>query len=234
MKNKTKFKRYELKYLITKSQQRAVMRAMSEHMTPDKYGNSTICNIYYDTPDQLLIRRSIQSPIYKEKLRVRSYNLSTPDSLVYVELKKKYDSVVYKRRVEMCEQDAMHYLKTGETPFNGSQIINEINYFLQFYKTLIPTVFLSYEREAFFETINDDFRVTFDKNILWRNTDLSLCAGVYGERIIDEDMVLMEIKTSDAIPLWMTTILTENKIYKTKFSKYGLAYVRSFQMQKGA
>ena len=49
------FKRYEIKYLVTDEQKKMIMREMQKYMYADKYGKSTICNIYFDTPDFLLI-----------------------------------------------------------------------------------------------------------------------------------------------------------------------------------
>lgn len=217
------FKRYELKYLISEEQYRKLREAMSEHMHGDEYGRSTICNLYFDTPDYLLIRRSIEKPVYKEKLRVRSYGIATEDSTVFIELKKKYEKVVYKRRISTAEQTAMKFLVDREPVCEG-QIAKEINYFLDFYKPISPTCFLSYEREAFYGNDDHDFRMTFDRNILWRDYDLSLCKGIYGNPILKENQVLMEIKVAAAIPLWLARFLSENKIYKTSFSKYGNAY----------
>ena len=140
------------------------------------------------------------------------------------EIKKKYKRVVYKRRTEMSENESMRYLCNGEH-IDDSQILREVNYFLEHYKGIAPQVVISYNREAFYSKNDYDFRVTFDDNILWRNYDLSLCKGIYGTPILRNDYSLMEIKTGTAIPLWMTNILSENKIYKTSFSKYGNAYV---------
>lgn len=217
------FKRYEIKYLITKEQRKIIEQAMKEYMRPDKFGRSTICNIYFDTPDYLLIRRSIEKPEYKEKLRLRSYGVATPDSTTFIELKKKYKSIVYKRRIDMPEKDSVRFLYNREKVAN-SQIAKEIDYCFERYDNLQPKVFLSYEREAFYSKTDHNFRMTFDENILWRTYDLSLCKGVYGIPIIDEDMSLMEVKTAGAIPLWLTKVFSENKIYRTSFSKYGTAY----------
>lgn len=217
------FKRYEIKYLITKSQQEQIKQKMQEYMIADTYGRSTICNIYFDTPSYLLIRRSMEHPVYKEKLRLRSYGPAKPDSVVFMELKKKYQSVVYKRRISMTEQEAMRCLCGGEV-HEDTQIARELDYFLKQYHDPKPVVFLSYEREAFYAEHDHEFRVTFDENILWRDSELSLCAGAYGTPILEADQVLMEIKTGAAIPLWMTALLTENHIYKTSFSKYGTVY----------
>ena len=220
----TVFKRYELKYLLTPEQKGKVLAAMQPYMKLDKYGRTTIRNLYYDTDTYLLIRRSIEKPAYKEKLRIRSYSRASADSTIFVELKKKYKHVVYKRRISLPYTDAAAWLSKERHPDKHTQIANEIDYFLDYYGSLHPTVFLSYEREAYYCNDGSDFRVTFDDNILCRQDDLSLASDVYGTPILPENRVLMEIKCSGGIPLWMTHALSEEKIYKTSFSKYGTAY----------
>ena len=220
----TVFKRYELKYMLTLEQKAKVLAAMQPYMKLDKYGRTTIRNIYYDTDTYLLIRRSIEKPAYKEKLRIRSYSRADRDSTVFVELKKKYKSIVYKRRISLPEEEAMEWISGERHCHKHTQIANEIDYFLDYYKTLYPAVFLSYEREAFYARDGSDFRVTFDDNILCRQEDLSLESEVYGTPILPEGKVLMEIKCSGGIPLWMTHVLSKEMIYKTSFSKYGTAY----------
>ena len=88
------------------------------------------------------------------------------------------------------------------------------------------------EKEALYAKDNHEFRITFDQNILWRNYDLSLCRGIYGEAILAKNKVLMEVKTAGAIPLWMVHFLTENQIYKTSFSKYATAYRTIYEREK--
>jgi hypothetical protein len=217
------FKRYEFKYLLNNIQANALKLAMIKYMVPDQYGNTDVCNLYFDTPDFLLARRSIEKPCYKEKLRLRCYGVASPDRPVFPELKKKYESVVYKRRLEMPECKAMDCL-TGRQPFPDTQIGREISYCFTRYPALQPKVYLSYERQAFYGKFDDDFRMTFDTHILWRDTDLSLCSPVYGNGILGEDTVLLEVKTSTALPLWLVRFFSENRIYKTSFSKYGTAY----------
>lgn len=226
------FERYEIKYLLTRAQKEAVMAAMEGHMDPDSFGRSTIRNLYYDTDNYRLVRRSLERPVYKEKFRVRSYGKAKPEDEVFVELKKKYQSIVYKRRTGIREKDVADYL-SGRIPApNPCQITDEIDYFCRFYGNLSPKVFLSYEREAFFNKNDSGFRVTFDENILWRTTDLSLEAGVYGENILQPGQTLLELKTSGGIPLWMVDILTAQKLQKTSFSKYGSAYMIMFSREK--
>lgn len=220
----TVFKRYELKYMLTYEQKKKVLAAMEPYMKLDKHGRTTIRNLYYDTDTYLLIRRSIEKPTYKEKLRIRSYSKADADSTVFVELKKKYKHVVYKRRISLPAGEALKWLSGEKHTDIHSQISDEIDYFLDYYGTLHPTVFLSYEREAYYSKDGTDFRVTFDDTILCRRENLSLEAEVYGAEILPEGKVLMEIKCSGGIPLWMTEVLSKEKIYKTSFSKYGTAY----------
>lgn len=222
------FKRYEIKYMITKAQRTLIRQEMGKHMIADSHGKSTILSLYFDTPDYLLVRRSIEHPLYKEKLRLRSYGVASSDSPVFVELKKKYDSVVYKRRTGMSEKEAEDYLFQGNAP-EDTQIIHEIDFTFNRYPDLKPAILLSYQREAYYAKDDPDFRITFDENILWRDDHLSLCSGVFGTPLLAPDQVLMEVKTAGAIPLWLVRILSENHIYKTTFSKYGTAYTALYQ-----
>ena len=220
----TVFKRYELKYMLTLEQKEKVLEAIAPYMKLDKYGRTTIRNLYYDTDTYLLIRRSIEKPKYKEKLRVRSYSQATDDSTVFVELKKKYKHIVYKRRISLPYKESLEWLSGNRHTNKHTQISEEIDYFLDYYGTLHPTLFLSYEREAYYSNDGSDFRVTFDDTILCRQNNLSLKSDVYGTSILEKGRVLMEIKCSGGIPLWMTEVLSREKIYKTSFSKYGTAY----------
>lgn len=220
----TVFQRYELKYLLTPEQKEKVLEAMKPYMEIDQYGRTTIRNLYYDTDTYLLIRRSIEKPAYKEKLRIRSYSKATPNSTVFVELKRKYKQVVYKRRISLPEEEATEWVEGTRHCRKDTQISEEVDYFLQYYKTLHPVVFLSYEREAYYTKEKSDFRVTFDDTILCRQEDLSLESEVYGTPILPEGKVLMEIKCSGGIPLWMVRVLSAEHLYKTSFSKYGTAY----------
>lgn len=227
------FRRFEIKYLLTRKQKEAILAAMKPYMEPDTYGRNTIRNIYYDTDNYRLARRSLEKPVYKEKLRVRSYGAVGPEEKVFVELKKKYNGVVYKRRIELAEREAMDYLAGKASAPGKNQITEEIDYFLHFYDKLGPKVFLSYEREAYYTKEPSEFRVTFDENILWRETDLSLEKGIYGAPILQPGQALMEIKTPGNIPLWMVKVLSEEKIRKTTFSKYGNAYTEIYHREKG-
>jgi len=224
------FRRHEIKYLVTSEQRKRITDAMTKYMVPDEYGRSTVCSVYYDTPDKLLIRRSIEGPLYKEKLRVRSYGTAKDGDRVFVEIKKKYKHVTYKRRVGLELREAERWLsgtppeRTSDIKPSRAQIMNEIDYFLSRYNGIEPSVFISAEREAFYAKDDHEFRLTFDDNILWRDTELSLSSDVYGAPLLEAGTSLMEIKVGAAYPLWICRLLSEEGLFKTKFSKYGLAY----------
>ena len=220
----TIFKRYELKYLLTKAQKEKVLQEIRPYMALDQYGRTTIRNIYFDTESYRLVRRSLEAPAYKEKLRIRSYCRAAPDSTVFVELKKKYQKVVYKRRIALPEQAAMDWVAGRRSCPESSQIAAEVDYFLRYYGSLTPAVFLSYEREAFYSKDQSDFRVTFDDTILCRQKELSLGSEAYGLPVLPEGTALMEIKCSGGLPMWMAHALSRERIYQTSFSKYGTAY----------
>lgn len=219
------FKRYEVKYILTRSQRERLTEAMKGHLALDMYGRNTIRNIYFDTDSYRLVRDSIEKPLYKEKLRVRSYRKAEGDSAVFVELKKKYESVVYKRRLSLPHRLAMNALETGRPLPADGQIAREIEAFRAFYgDTLRPAMLLCYEREAYAPVDGDDFRLTLDENIRWRTDDIDLSGSAVGSMILPRDAVLMELKSPGGYPMWMVRFLSENQIYKTSFSKYGVAY----------
>ena len=237
---KAVFKRYEIKYMVTAEQKARILKAMEPYMEMDKFGRSTVRNIYFDTDDFVLARHSIAKPDFKEKLRVRCYAEAEADSTVFVELKRKFDGVVYKRRVGLREADAMKWMVGSNdpammnSPDGGSpQVMSEIEYFRGLYSGLKPVLYLSYDREAYRMKSGAhaadggaEFRVTFDCNIRCRETGLTLRSEAYGTEMLEEGMFLMELKCPGAIPLWMTEVLSRERLYKTSFSKYGTAYCR--------
>ena len=198
------FERYEKKYMLTPAQLRVMLTGMKAHMVPDQYGKYTICNIYYDTPDWRLIRASLEKPVYKEKLRVRSYGVAAPEGKVFVEIKKKFDGVVYKRRITTGIQNVEPFL-SGELPSeNFGQIGREIGYFQSFYQT-VPKVFIGYDRLAFAGIDDPQLRITFDTNLRWRDTDVDLRLGDHGAPIaLPCGDVLMEVKIPGTCPLWLS------------------------------
>lgn len=225
------FRRRELKFLVTREQRAALQRLLEEKMVPDKYGRSTICNLYYDTPDYRLIRHSLEKPVYKEKLRLRSYGRIGPGVDVFLEMKKKYKGIVYKRRVKVSQEEAMAFMERRAPLPKDSQIARELVYFRDYYKTLEPRVYLSYEREAWYDPVDSGFRMTLDRNIRYRTTDFDLRSDYDGQALLPPDMSLLEVKASGGIPMWLTEHLSQQKLHKQSFSKYGTAYLQMLEEQ---
>lgn len=215
------FKRHEIKYLITINQYINLMNYLSDKVEKDVFYKSTIYNVYYDTDNFELIRKSIEKPIYKEKLRIRSYDKPTLDSSVYVELKKKYDHIVYKKREKIAYKYVLNnsFLECVET-----QIDKEIKYFNDFYGGLTPKMFLSYEREAYYFKTDKQIRITFDTNIKYRTENVNLLPSISDIKLLPNNLVLMELKVPFSIPYDLAKYLSSEKIFKTPFSKYGTAY----------
>lgn len=225
-KNNATFKRYEIKYMLTQEQYFALLHAMEGIMQLDEFGRNTINNIYYDTPDFLLIRRSLEKPVYKEKLRVRWYGNRSERTPIFIELKKKYKGIVYKRRIKRSWAETKAYFQEGEPLTQGkdAQITRELDYFVKFYENLGPALFLGYEREAFFGLENKDFRMTFDHNIRCCDENIYRLKNNIGTRVLPRGNVLLEVKTGEALPSWLLHFFAEQEVYKVSFSKYGTAY----------
>ncbi len=225
------FKRIEKKYLLSETQYEQLFNKAAAHLKPDEYGRSTVLSLYLDTPDHRIIRNSIEAADYKEKLRLRSYGTAAPDSTVFLELKKKYRGVVYKRRAAMTLTEAERYLQYGIKPFEN-QIMSELDWAMKMYRQPKPAMMIACEREAWFDAEHPDLRLTFDRNIRCRETELSLGRGSAGIRLLPEQTVLLEIKTAGAMPLWLADLLNEKEILPGKFSKYGTAYTRSLENKR--
>ena len=220
------FRRVEKKYILNKEQYIKIKNAIDEYMIEDEYGKSTICNIYFDSEIYELISHSITKPYFKEKIRLRSYNIPNKDSDVFLEIKRKYKGVVGKRRIQIKLKEMDKYLKDMKSlNSTNQQIKTELDYY--FYKyNLRPAMYIAYSREAYYQKDNRDFRITFDSDVIARENDLRLDSRIYGTNILEKDKYIMEVKTLGAMPLWFVSILNEYKIMPCGFSKYGEAYTQ--------
>ncbi len=219
----TTFKRYEKKYLLTPAQYSALSKVLKKNAVPDQYGLSTISSLYLDTDDYRLVRSSIEKPVYKEKIRLRSYGTPSADDPVFLELKKKYKGVVYKRRITLPLKEAEAYLNQGIAPTEAGQIFQEIDWAMKFY-TPKPKALIAYDRLAMTGKEDPALRITLDHRIRWRNTEMSLAEGSWGSEILPEGSVLMEVKIAGAMPLWLAHSLSEQNVFPVSFSKYGTCY----------
>ncbi|MDO4797333.1 MAG: polyphosphate polymerase domain-containing protein [Coriobacteriales bacterium] len=223
------FKRYEIKYLLTNEQRDRLGILMDRFMVPDEWGPSTVCNVYYDTPSHLLVRRSAEHPDYKEKVRIRSYGVARHDDPVFVELKKKFDGVVYKRRCTMDRERAGALLAGKGDP--QTQIERELDFTCRRYGGLVPSFFIAYDREAFYAPNDREFRMTFDRRVRSRTSNLRLDATDVADQFLEDGLNLLEVKAGGAIPLWLVEFLSGEGIRKVRFSKVGMAWRRQLEAE---
>lgn len=225
------FKRYEKKYLLTEKQYDNLLKGMQAYVKPDAYGKTTNCSLYYDTDNWELIRASIEKPVYKEKLRVRSYGVPEDGDKVFVEIKKKYDGVVYKRRMTIFANQSEDYLAGKIYLLPESQIGSEVAWFQKQHQAK-PKVYIAYDRTSFAGLEDEEVRITFDQNIRFREYALDLRKGDFGERMLPPGNVLMEIKIPGTTPLWLVHLLSSIGAKPTSFSKYGTYYKEYVMNQK--
>lgn len=218
------FKRREMKFLLDEEQYGKVSAAIADFMTEDEFGLHTIQNIYLDNRSNDLIRSSLGKPVYKEKVRLRCYgNAAADDSEAFLEIKKKYRGLTYKRRLEGQYKELHDYIQNGTPPEKRGQVFEELDYLIG-RMSLEPKIVICYDREAFYGNDDREFRVTFDGNIRFRRNKLDLRCGDGGERLLSQPFRVMEVKSVGAIPLRLVRVLSENKIYHGSFSKYGSIY----------
>lgn len=217
--------RCEVKYILDPAQTNLLKKALNGRMEPDQFGRTTIASLYYDTPDYRLIRASLEKPDFKEKLRLRTYGRATETSPVFLELKRKVLGTVYKRRIRTTVGRAARFVRGEENDLDGSQIGRELISFRDYYGNLLPSCMIIYDRTAYVE-VDGNLRLTIDEAPRYRARDLDLTRPMDGTPLLGEGFCLLELKVQNAMPLWLSHALSESRIYKTSFSKYGEAFRR--------
>ena len=228
MKNIEIFKRVEQKYVLSENEFNSLMNLIGNHLNKDEYYQSKICNIYFDSDNYDLIINSLEKGYYKEKVRLRSYSIPSLEDKVYFEIKSKLDGVVYKRRVTLPLKDYYRYLDGKEVTSSNKQIMCELDYVIKTYN-LKPKYFIAYDRLSYYDKEDESFRITFDENIRSRQEDLRVEFGDSGKLYFDDKKYIMELKCSDALPMWFINALSSLKIYPCSFSKYGNIYKNSLK-----
>ena len=216
--------RKECKYILSRQQFEDLLQSLDGHMILDQYGLTSVASIYFDTDSDLLIRRSIEKPAFKEKIRLRSYGLTKPGKDCFLELKRKAQGIVYKRRIAISEEQAYLFMSGGCGLLQDGQIQREITYFRDLYRCLKPRFLIIYERSAYYNEADSNLRITFDQNVRYRASDLNLHTSLEGNGLLPNGSVLMEIKALNPYPEWLHEALTRLQIFRTSFSKVGTAY----------
>lgn len=228
--NAQTFNRIENKYIINQKQYNIIKNVLDLHYLQkegiDQYETYPVSNIYYDTDDNLIIKKSVSKPFFKQKLRLRAYGHVEDESMIFLELKRKYDGYVNKRRTMISVDEAYHLINFHILPeikdYHNLQVLKEILFYINQYD-LKPSVYLYYERETYASLDENPIRITFDTNILTRRDELDIRKD-YGNKLLDDDLYIMEIKTNTNYPLWLNQLLNKNHIYSSSFSKYGTEF----------
>ena len=216
------FKRYEKKYLITSRQAEALQTFFLEHMTVGDFDAYWVQNLYFDTAHWDVIHKSMQQPYYKEKMRLRYYGAPDMQDPAFLELKKKYAGIVYKRRLAL----SLHAIEQGLAQAlneDDSQIARELHFHLKS-KQVAPKMFISCKRHAYKGKEDAGLRVTLDSEVRYRVDDLVFGDPQNGKLVLEDGLQVMEIKTHTSIPLWLSRYCSENGIFASPFSKYATCY----------
>ncbi|WP_139651023.1 polyphosphate polymerase domain-containing protein [Raoultibacter phocaeensis] len=238
------FARKEMKYRLSAKQHRCLLAAVEEHMELSEYGFSQVRSLYFDTPEYAIIERSLDKPLYKEKLRLRTYGEATDNTQAFLEIKKKFEGIVYKRRVSMTLAAANAYLG-GESykracmaaPLDDPlaaeqslsrrslQIAAEIDFFRERYERLAPSMLVICDRGAYADPLASELRITFDAGIVADSTAKSIRLTEDSEPLIEPGEVIMEVKNAGPLPTWLVDALSAARAFPQSFSKYGAAYL---------
>ena len=221
------FSRREQKYLITQWQYLQLVENILPYMRPDKYGvegRYSVTSLYFDNDDQDIYFETKNKLKYRQKLRLRVYDDTDRNGTAFFEVKQKHNKVVNKRRLVMPLSEAYRYLNNDAEELSSyetsnGQVLKEIDHFKRFYD-LQPEMIVSYNRHAFHGVTDPELRITFDLDLKCRNEDLALENGSYGHNFIDENLVVLEVKVNDSVPLWLTRHLQDLDCEQRSASKF--------------
>ncbi len=220
------FARVEVKYMLTSARLPVFEAGLRSHgFCCRDFGSPLVQSLYYDSPDRLLIRSSLERPAYKEKLRLRAYGQPGAASMSFVEVKKKYRGVVYKRRTALPLEEAARGLQERLLPAETGQVGREALWMVRRWN-LVPSAVIAYNRSAWFSSLEPEIRITLDRNISFRDYDLDLSLPSENIPLILPDQRILEIKTGGVYPRWLAELLQAAGAKRIHFSKYGTAYQR--------
>ncbi len=230
METKEVFERTEKKYLLDQDQYEKLMQKLDGRLLRYEFSDSIVHSLYLDNPSFQSARESMQAESYKEKIRLRAYGEDPFAATVFFELKKKYDGIVYKRRISLSRSQMLEYLKSRKMP-NDSQVMKEIDYALKRLKDPVPSLLVSYDRKAYLVKGEKDLRITFDQNMRYCRADF-FHESQSEQTPLLKGMIILEIKIADAMPLWLSSLLAGMKLYPASSSKYETAYRDMRQKEK--
>lgn len=224
------FNRFELKYALPIQAVPRIKEAILKYALPDPFGDGEgrylLTSLYYDSPAYTFFWEKIDGIKYRRKLRMRWYETEPclrKDSTVFLEIKQRVDRVTQKKRLPLRYEEALSFCSEGIIPGHEGEdkaTVDEIYSLLKLYD-LKPKVITTYARQAFVGTDYDlGLRITFDSHVTYRTRNLDLDGGSYDGFIVPPDLVIMEIKTNERVPFWITELVSEKELKLIRVSKY--------------
>ncbi|MDD4351966.1 MAG: polyphosphate polymerase domain-containing protein [Candidatus Gracilibacteria bacterium] len=224
-----KFNRFELKYLLPLKLAEEFKQELKKYLLPDNRGQNgkyPISSLYYDAPDYRFYWEKIEGIKFRRKLRIRRYledKAFTGDSTVFLEIKQRVDRVTQKRRLPLKYQEALDFCNHGLLPDCQQKdrvLLEEMESMLKLYN-LKPSVITTYDRQAFVGTDYDlGLRITFDTDICYKFHDLDLGKETLEGFMIPPTFTIMEVKTDERIPYWLSELLAAYNLRLIRVSKY--------------
>lgn len=235
--------RYECKYLVSPEVANDIRWFIEPFMVPDRYAQERpgyrypICSLYFDTLDLHLYRQTAAGEKNRFKLRVRSYS-DDPATPVFLEVKRRINDVILKRRAKLPREVASAMLATGITDrLEGStrELLADLDFFSGHLTVAAATPFLRirYLREAYEAKGGDPLRITFDTEIAWLPTPaVDFQLGAEGWIQTPVPGTVLEIKFTDRYPAWVGGMIREFGLNRQSVAKYVLS-VDSFFAESG-
>lgn len=230
--------RLEYKFLIPESKIDQVRDALLPFVNIDEYAAGrekkeyTVRSIYFDSGKLDDYRDKLAGIKIRKKLRIRGYNELNGNSMVFLEVKRKYENNISKNRAPLLYNDLPELLLTADferfllKKKKYLDVQNDANKF--FYslisKNYIPVVLVVYEREAFFYKYDSTLRITFDKNL--RSKPLPSLTELYDDDNLKPSMrdnFILEIKFFNGYPTWLQSIVSKFNLQRRAISKYTIS-----------
>ncbi len=244
--NLNKIRRYELKYTITESIADDIKDYISNVCHLDKHvpeGDTgyTVNNLYFDTPDLRFYHDTKFRKLTRYKPRARYYGMKVGDS-IWPEIKYRQGSIIWKKRycipVE-CWPALFHTELSSETTCEIKNRINRFEEIIHWHGAQ-PILHVRYFRQPYVTQLESYGRVTFDRNLSYRQVNGSIELDYHEKDMLyyddpittinHESPVLLEIKVETMVPQWAINLIKRFNLVQRPFSKYcyGIDHLRNY------
>lgn len=224
--------RFEIKYLVPHDAAERTIDALQPYTVPDDHAINEwgypVYSVYWDSPQLSLFWEKIEGLKVRRKLRFRRY---AGQADVFVEIKQRVDRTLQKRRTRISEAEVRNWFgdAPGEPKLAPADPVVSEALVLRHRFRLGPRMAISYTRRALYGLYDADLRITFDRRVQYRATDFDIARQFdAGEYVIDPRLVIMEIKFSERVPLWLCKLVSREGFQMIRLSKYCTAVDRAY------